>query len=271
VGDIIKETSAIVRITPHDGLPISVAEWIGAGRNAVTTIEMPYAEHFNLAELHRKNRGNVPVGLMLKELKDLINKTLKKPLNVEGAKHYRKWLDKDTYVKTVYDRSKYDEKRYWEKRSSSWHAQTQVDHVEVKKLKKIISQLKFNSVLDVGCGDGRFIDYFPGKKYEGFDISEKLIDICKKDYPDKKFFVSSVEDLDRKGFDLVFCYTTLEHVPPENFDKAVQALKKAGKQILLIEPKDFEPQGDYCFPHEYEKSFDVKKKWNLGDKNCYLI
>jgi len=271
VGDVIKETSAIIRIVPHDGLPISVAEWIGAGRNALTTIKMPFADHFDLIEYSKKDMGKVNVGKMMKELKKRIYQVLDKPLNTEGAKYYRKWLDGEKFKKTIAEYSKYDEKRYWEKRTSSWNDQAETDHVEVKKLKKIIAKLEFDSVLDVGCGNGRFVPYFEGKKYSGFDISEGLVKICQKRYPDKKFFTSSVEDLSEKGFDLVFVYTCLQHVRPENIEKAVEALKRSGKQMLLIEPKDFTPQGDYCYNHEYDKLFNVQKKWSLGDKWCYLI
>jgi hypothetical protein len=43
-----------------------------------------------------------------------------------------------------------------------------------------------------------------------------------------------------------------------------------GKQILLIEPKNFIPSGDYCFNHEYKKYFKIKKRWALGDKVAML-
>ena len=272
VQDIIKETSAIVRLTKHDGLPISVAEWIGAGRNALTTVKLPHAEHFDLAKFARS--GNVSIADLMKQLKKRIYETLDKPLNEEGAKHYRKWLDSSKYKKTITDYSTYNEKRYWEKRAPLWDRQAGVDQVEVKKLKNILKKLDFDSVLDVGCGNGRFVDYFKDKIYAGCDISKKLIDICKTNYPDGNFFVSAVEDLSQNetvGADLVFCYTVLEHVIPENIDKAVNALKQAGSKLLLIEPKNYPGTGDYCYEHSYEDLFKVEKKYSLGDKWCYII
>lgn len=273
VQDIIKETSAIIRITKHDGLPISVAEWIGAGRNALTTVKMPYAENFDLFAFGKKMMGGTSIDDLLKELKEKIYETLKKPLNEEGAKHYREWLDADKYKKTIMERVEYDEKRYWEKRAVSWDEQTSQEHVEVKKIKKILSGLEFKSVLDVGCGNGRFVDYFKGKKYTGFDISEKLIEICKEKYPNKEFVVRTVENFipRKETLDLVFCYTVLEHVKPENLQKAVDSLKKAGKQLLLIEPKSSNTFGDYCFSHPYFQYFKIKKTWSLGDKTAMLI
>jgi len=278
VQDIIKETNAIVRITPHDGLPISVAEWIGAGRNALTTIKMPHANHFDLAGFVNKNKHNIKVKELLKELKESIYETLEKPVNIKGSEFYKDWLDMDKYREAIKSYGEYDEKRYWEKRADSWNQQAQVDKVKKDKLRGIIQSLSFKSVLDVGCGNGRFVSMFDGKEYAGFDISKRLIEICEDRYPDKHFFISSVEDLtyhdtnnvDGK-VDLIFCYTTLEHVPPEYIGQAVEALKKVGKNMLLIEPKDFIPAGNYCFNHDYKKLFNVRKRWGMGDKNAYLI
>jgi len=271
VGEIIKETGAIIRFTKHDGLPISVAEWIGAGRNALTTIKMPYAEHFDMLPLVKKD---LMVKDVLIEMKKAIYKTLKKPLNTKGAKHYRKWLDADEYRAKISQLCEYDEKRYWEKRADSWDKQAQTDKVKKDKLRGIIQSLSFDSVLDVGCGNGRFTPLFDDKEYSGFDISERLIEICKEYFPKKDFFVSSVEEVDKHvngKIDLLFCYTTLEHVPPQNIQKAVDALKKVGKQLLLIEPKDFTPFGNYCFNHQYSKYFNIRKRWGMGDKVAMLI
>lgn len=269
-GSFIYETSAIVRLTPHDGLPISVAEWIGAGRNALTTIEMPFAEHLDLVKIGKSKMSND----RLKEVvATKIRQVLKKPLNVEGAKHYRKWLDNDKYIKKIYSYLKYDEKKYWEKRSASWVEQSKVDVVDEKKIKRILKELKFDSVLDIGCGSGRFVPYFKDKEYHGCDISKSLVEVCRTNFPEKDFYTSAVENIKpmREKYDLIFSYTCLEHVTPENIKKAVEAIKRTGKKLLLIEPVGFTPDGDYCFPHDYDKLFTVEKKIQLGDKVAHII
>lgn len=268
VGSFINETNAIVRLTPHDGLPISVAEWIGAGRNALTTVEMPFAEHLDLLKIGKNKKTG--------ELKSIVEKKIRalvaKPLNEKGAKHYRSWLNEKKYVKKINSFLKYDEKKYWEKRSTSWIEQSKVDEVKSSKLKKIIKQLDFKSVLDVGCGSGRFVPLFEGKEYEGCDISKTLIEHCKKEFKGK-FHVLPAEDVDAldKKFDLIFSYTCLEHVKPENLEKVAFAFKQTAKKLLLIEPVNFVPQGEYCFNHDYSKYFKIEKKINLGDKIAHII
>lgn len=272
--DLISKTRAIIRTTVHDGLPISVAEWIGAGRNALTTIKMPHADYFDLIGFAKQYPGENGVVMMQKAIVKRIYEVLEKPLNEDGAKYYRKTLDVNKYRKAIAKYMEYDERRYWDRRAESWVLQSDVDEVKEKKLKNILSTIKFDSVLDVGCGSGRFVNYFKDKKYTGCDIAKHLVDVCKERFPERDFYTSSVEDvkpLSNHKFDLVFCYTVLEHVPPENIQKAVDALKSVGKKMLIVEPVDFIPQGDYCYSHDYKKLFNVTKTWKLGDKVAHLV
>jgi len=112
--------------------------------------------------------------------------------------------------------------------------------------------------------------------YFGMDVSEKLIDICKNKWKDLSFLSCSLEQLDLstnqhdKKHDLIFSYTALEHVKPEDIEGVVETLKKAGKKLLLIEPTDFESK-HYCHSHDYEKLFKVIEKKKLADKTIFLI
>lgn len=274
VDDIIEKTRVIVRIVPHDGLPISVAEFIGAGRNALTTVKLPYADHFDIPGFYKRYGKSFKMEIFLKELEKSIRQTLDKPLNSKGAAHYRKWLDADKYRKTIASYMNYDEKRYWEHRANEWDEQSKKEQVQRKKLKKFVDGLAFKTVLDIGCGSGRFVELFKGKDYQGCDISEKLVEIAQSRHPDSKFFVSSLENLDKHmGYrvDLLFSYTCLEHIKPENMSLAVASMKRCARQALLIEPVDFVPDGDYCFNHDYKKLFNVVKEVNLGNKKMMLV
>lgn len=62
-----------------------------------------------------------------------------------------------------------------------WHTQ------KIKLAKCILSSLKFNNCLDVGCASGYMISQiasiFPNVKYFGIDIYDKAIKYAKKTYP----------------------------------------------------------------------------------------
>jgi glycosyltransferase involved in cell wall biosynthesis len=276
VGDVIKRTNAIVRITQHDGLPISVAEWIGAGRNALTTVKMPFADHFDLGGFVKKYGEAFTLGDLEKELEKAIRVVVEKPLNSDGAKHYYKWLDADKYKKKIYSYLEYDEKRYWERRAWSWKKEAHEEFPQVKKFQSLFKMIKAKTVLDVGCGEGRWSKWLQngGYEYEGCDISEHLVETSKKLYPMFNFFQSSVEDLDKKAkkkYDLLFLYTVLQHIPPKNFAKAVTALKKVGKYMILIEPREVEDK-NYCFHHNYSKEFNVIKRVKVDPwRDAWLI
>lgn len=275
VEPIIQKTNAIIRIVPHDGLSISVAEWIGAGRNAVTSVKMPHADRFDLFGFIKQYGKSFTIPQLEKEVEAVIRKALEKPLNTAGAKHYRKWLDAEKYKEKIYSYLQYDEKRYWERRAWNWQKEAGEYPMHDKKILPWIKG--FKSVLDVGCGDGKWSRFFTehGLKYSGCDISEKMIELAKENYPKEHFFVSSVEELSKHlGYkeDLLFLNTVLQHVRPENIEKAVSELKRVGRKMILIEPTDFEERNDYCFVHEYTKLFKVLKKTKVDPwRTAYLI
>lgn len=266
IGEIIDKTNAIIRITAHDGLPISVAEWIGAGRNAVATVKVPHSDHFNLEKFVKQYGKGFTMEQLEVELEKAIRAAIKKPLNTKGAKYYRRWLDHKKYKKTMETYLKYDEKNYWENRAGQWNAQMRdndmaVD-IQLPKIKPYIQKIKGKKVLDIGCGEGRWSPVFKDWEYEGCDISSNLIQFAKENYPDKKFFTSGIRELPKKvkgKYDLLFLYTVLLHVTPEHWEETVAALKKIGKKMILIEPIHVDT-ADYCFNHDYKKSFKVIQK-----------
>jgi 2-polyprenyl-3-methyl-5-hydroxy-6-metoxy-1,4-benzoquinol methylase len=100
------------------------------------------------------------------------------------------------------------------------------------------------SVLDVGCGNGRLIDIIGNKKinYLGIDNCSKIIKIAKKNYPEKKFKTADILDLGslkELNFDYVFLNAVLHHIPGKKL--RIQALKqlknkinKDGKIIITV-------------------------------------
>jgi len=69
--------------------------------------------------------------------------------------------------------------------------------------------------------------------------------------------------------DLAFSFTTLEHIIPKDFPKAVENIKKIAKYLLLIEPENFTSRY-YCHSHDYRKHFNVIKEEKLDDKTIML-
>ena len=86
-------------------------------------------------------------------------------------------------------------------------------------------------ILDVGCGYGRDVPLFLGigRKliYEGLDISQKFINIASSRYPQLKFRVGNILDLDSlpKGFDGFWAASSLQHIPEANWPRMLDNLE----------------------------------------------
>ena len=119
-------------------------------------------------------------------------------------------------------------------------------------------------VLDLGCGNGRLLLVLREKKidYIGVDISEKLIKIAKKNFPDKKFQLVSPLNFPfpENYFDKVFCIRVLPHIPSQEL--RLSFLKKIFKIL--------KPQGILILSCWYLWNFKNKKNLFLVIRNCLL-
>lgn len=246
---LIAECHAIVRMTMHDGLPLSLVEFVTAGRNALFNIQMPHMLYVNTAN----------TDLLAQRIRDLE----KLPLNEEGSKYYRELMDHKKYkekIESLLLESDYRPKEYWEARADSWEQQA-VHGVfpHQKEIEEILKGIDYSSVVDIGCGNGRWYPYFKDKKYSGIDISDKLISLAKQHYPDGDFRAIKLEDIEtvqHGKFDLAFVYTCLQHIKPEDLEKAANKVKAVSKYSLLIESPDGW-DGSYGFNHDYSKYFNI--------------
>lgn len=101
-----------------------------------------------------------------------------------------------------------------------------------------------DSVLELGCFDGKLIDFLPTKpsRYVGFDANrEGGLDLAKErwsDAPTYAFFQASTPDEMRLNesdtFDVAVAMETLEHVPPQMVDGYLGKIAKHVDGYLLI-------------------------------------
>lgn len=141
----------------------------------------------------------------------------------------------------------YDYKDYWG--HATYTAGFNPDWIGI-----IQKHLAPGSVLDVGCGTGRFVDAFKDREYVGMDISPDNINQARQNYSGKFFMVADlVEKEMNPGVDNVFTWTVLEHIPPELIGGVIEKLKTWGKNVLIIEPIGSGPTAEHCFLHDYEK------------------
>jgi ubiquinone/menaquinone biosynthesis C-methylase UbiE len=153
----------------------------------------------------------------------------------------------------------YDYKDRW---ISYWH---QID--EVLKLEP-------RTVLEIGIGNGIVVEYLEkqGLKVKTLDIDEHL-------NPD---FTASVLDmpLDNNSFDVILCAEILEHLPFEDFERALLELKRVTKRYVVLSLPHFGPPVKFSFkiplikeikiafkiPFYRKHQFNGEHYWEIGKK-----
>lgn len=112
---------------------------------------------------------------------------------------------------------------------------------DIKKLADYV--LSGEKVLDSGCANGRLFEVLREKNvdYFGIDISEKLIEIAKRKYPEAKFQVADALNLPFPSdfFDKVYSISVLHNIPSHEFQlqylkETRRVLKPGGLLILRV-------------------------------------
>lgn len=110
--------------------------------------------------------------------------------------------------------------------------------VDILEKSNLVDSREGLSVLDVGCGNGRYLKYLieqdiATKSYLGVDSSEKLIEIAKKNFTDRKSSQFEVADILEKHywqnlnqkFNHIVAFGLFHHIPGyENRLKLVQQM-----------------------------------------------
>jgi ubiquinone/menaquinone biosynthesis C-methylase UbiE len=78
---------------------------------------------------------------------------------------------------------------------------------------------KNSKVLDLGCGNGRFLRFLTKHGYSsylGLDQSENLLEIAKREHPKLNFRVGDMAELNEisENYDVIFAIASFHHLPP---------------------------------------------------------
>jgi SAM-dependent methyltransferase len=81
----------------------------------------------------------------------------------------------------------------------------------------MLDSLSFDSVLDVGCGEGSLLaflgDRYPGRRMAGLDVAGPAIELARRNFPAASYLAGDLGCLPKESqYDLVTSIDVLEHV-----------------------------------------------------------
>ena len=130
----------------------------------------------------------------------------------------------------------------------------------------ILKGISFDSLLDIGCGDGRFLkevsQHFLGKRILGIDYSERAINMARALNPHIPYECLDICSTPNIGkiYDVIILIEVLEHIKINQIHDFVAAcsslLDSNGKLILTVPHKNKPLQVKHC---QHFDSIEIEK------------
>ncbi|MFN4762588.1 class I SAM-dependent methyltransferase [Gillisia sp. Q332] len=136
--------------------------------------------------------------------------------------------------------------------------------------KELTEALNPDSVLDIGCGEGRFLGLLNHEieRKVGVDLSERPILFAKAFHPEIEFQAKDAADL-QETFDVVTAIEVLEHIPDEQITQFLSTMysrTKPGGHIIICVPTTVRELSEKHYRH-----YDINKfRKQLADSSLKL-
>lgn len=163
----------------------------------------------------------------------------------------------------------YKAQEFWDKWSKTfmndqWQREIHPQHAWIKQ---IFDNCMPSTILEVGCGFGRNIQYlidsgYSPKSITGIDISSEMIKKAKKFIKSEKvtFKIANVVSIpfDNSEFDITLSHGVLMHVPPQEISAAINEIIRVSKKGIVLVEQNY-GGNEYTFIHDYKKLLQQKR------------
>jgi 2-polyprenyl-3-methyl-5-hydroxy-6-metoxy-1,4-benzoquinol methylase len=143
----------------------------------------------------------------------------------------------------------------------------------------LLGRIEFNSLLDIGCGDGRFL-YEIRKAYgdielSGIDYSKKALSLAKQMNPELEFKQRDILVSPLKSqWDVITLLEVIEHIPPQllpDFIKAASGMLRPGGTLIITVPHLNEKLISKHYQHFDPKKIRALLPPDLEESECFLF
>jgi SAM-dependent methyltransferase len=123
---------------------------------------------------------------------------------------------------------------------------------------EVVTDVRRGPVADIGCGPGRVTDHLHSLGLEAFgvDLSPEMVAVSRRTYPELRFDVGSMTDLDLPDGSLggVVAWYSIIHIPPELlpvvFAQFHRVLVPGGALLLAFQAGDEPRHLDHAYGHD---------------------
>lgn len=175
---------------------------------------------------------------------------------------------------------------YWELRAPDLHRRWNADHSDFPVLRALIHDRNIESVLDLGCGTGRFFPLYEEAGLAdtlGVDIAARALAVARRLHPGVRTVRQKAEDLDPgRTYDLVVCHRVLQHITPATLPRVADRMTRVAARAIYIDEIGESDHANltgarYMFEHDYLRLF-AGRGWQLaesglvpGTNRTYLV